>query len=73
MRVPTSIQLVEQTVYFVVKSDMRIFVAVTDNDWFTLHAAAYRVDEVNFWRPSPEATFKRSSPESFFYSSFTRQ
>jgi putative restriction endonuclease len=37
---------------------MRIFVAVTDNDWFSVHASAARVDEVNFWRPSPEATFK---------------
>jgi putative restriction endonuclease len=37
---------------------MRLFVAVTDNGWFSFHASAYRVDEVNFWRPSPEATFK---------------
>ncbi len=41
---------------------MRLFVAVTDNDWFTLHAALNRVDEVNFWRPSPEATFKALQP-----------
>jgi putative restriction endonuclease len=37
---------------------MRLFVAVTDNDWFALHAARTDVEEVNFWRPSPEATFK---------------
>jgi putative restriction endonuclease len=41
---------------------MRIFVAVTDNDWFALHASANRVDEVNFWRPSSEATFKALQP-----------
>lgn len=41
---------------------MRLFVAVTDNDWFALHSATSRVDEVNFWRPSPEATFKALSP-----------
>jgi putative restriction endonuclease len=37
---------------------MRLFVAVTDNDWFTFHAAKVQVEEVNFWRPSPDATFK---------------
>jgi len=41
---------------------MRIFVAVTDNDWFALHASINRVDEVNFWRPSPDATFKALQP-----------
>ena len=37
---------------------MRIFVSVTDKDWFTQHASRSNVDEVNFWRPSPNATFK---------------
>jgi putative restriction endonuclease len=37
---------------------MRIFVAVTDKDWFSLHAASQNVEEVNFWRPSSEASFK---------------
>jgi putative restriction endonuclease len=41
---------------------MRLFVAVTDNDWFTLHASKTIVEEVNFWRPSPEATFKALQP-----------
>jgi len=41
---------------------MRLFLAVTDNDWFALHSSASRVEEVNFWRPSPEATFKALSP-----------
>jgi putative restriction endonuclease len=37
---------------------MRLFVAVTDYDWFRLHAARPNIEEVNFWRPSPKATFK---------------
>jgi len=41
---------------------MNFFVAVTDYDWFQLHASKSRVDEVNFWRPSPEASFKALSP-----------
>ncbi|MGJ5813678.1 HNH endonuclease [Paludibaculum fermentans] len=41
---------------------MQLFVAVTDNDWFALHASKQSVDEVNFWRPSPEANFKVLQP-----------
>lgn len=37
---------------------MNFFVAVTDYDWFVLHASKLRVEEVNFWRPSSEAPFK---------------
>ena len=37
---------------------MNFFVAVTDYDWFQLHASKSDVAEVNFWRPSPEASFK---------------
>ena len=40
---------------------MRLFVAVTDNAWFALHCSSERVEEVNFWRPSPEAAFKALS------------
>jgi putative restriction endonuclease len=40
---------------------MNFFVAVTDYDWFQLHASKSRVVEVNFWRPSPEASFKALS------------
>ena len=40
---------------------MRLFVAVTDNDWFALHASKATVEEVNFWRPS-EASFKVLQP-----------
>jgi putative restriction endonuclease len=41
---------------------MRILVAVTDGRWFNLHAAKSQVDEANFWRPSPETTFKALQP-----------
>src|ERR1035437_9830090 len=41
---------------------MRLYVAVTDNDWFALHASKAEVEEVNFWRPSPDATFKALQP-----------
>ena len=41
---------------------MRLFLAVTDNDWFAQHATKSGVEEVNFWRPSPEATFKALQP-----------
>lgn len=37
---------------------MSFFVAVTDYDWFLLHASKTRLEEVNFWRPSSEASFK---------------
>jgi hypothetical protein len=33
---------------------MNFFVAVTDYDWFVLHASKIRVEEVDFWRPSSE-------------------
>jgi putative restriction endonuclease len=41
---------------------MHLFVAVTDKDWFALHASRESVDEVNFWRPSPDASFKALDP-----------
>ncbi len=41
---------------------MRIFVGVTDKEWFDLHASRVNVEEVNFWRPSPTATFKALDP-----------
>ena len=37
---------------------MRFFVGVTDYDWFKLHASNQRVEEVTFWRPPPDASFK---------------
>jgi putative restriction endonuclease len=45
---------------------MRIFVGVTDKDWFSLHASRTNIEEVNFWRPSPTATFKALDPGELF-------
>jgi len=41
---------------------MNLFVAVTDYDWFSLHASKPVIEEVNFWRPSPDASFKALLP-----------
>ena len=47
---------------------MRFFVGITDYDWFSLHASKEVVEEVNFWRPSPNATFKALQPgEPFLF------
>src|SRR3954464_11233505 len=40
---------------------MRLYIAVTDNDWFGLHAAKAELEEVNFWRPS-QVPFKALQP-----------
>ena len=45
---------------------MRIFVGVTDKNWFTLLSSRSNTDEVNFWRPSPSATFKALDPGELF-------
>jgi hypothetical protein len=51
---------------------MRLFVGVTDWEWFRLHASKPRVDEVNFWTPSPDLPFRALTTESRFYSSYMR-
>ena len=40
---------------------MQLFVAVTDYDWYLLHASKAALDEVNFWRPSAGTPFKALS------------
>ncbi len=37
---------------------MKTFVAITDRDWYRFLASQQALDEVNFWRPSAEATFR---------------
>jgi putative restriction endonuclease len=37
---------------------MNLYVGITDFDWFKLHASKSFAEEVNFWRPSPTASFK---------------
>ncbi len=45
---------------------MRFFVGVTDWNWYSLHASARVVEEVNFWRPSPTAGFAALQPGELF-------
>ena len=45
---------------------MRLFVGVTDWDWWSLHASKPTVEEVNFWRPSPTASFQALAPGEIF-------
>src|ERR1017187_613131 len=45
---------------------MRLFVGVTDWDWWSLHASKSAVEEVNFWRPSPTASFQALAPGEIF-------
>src|ERR1700694_4092221 len=48
---------------------MRGFLANTDYDWFTfLRAIEPPIDEVNFWKPSSDASFKAlSAGEPIFF------
>ncbi len=41
---------------------MRLRIAVTDNDWFRYLRSLAPVDEVNFWQPSGERTFRALEP-----------
>ena len=45
---------------------VRFWVGVTDWDWYSLHASAASVEEVNFWRPSPTAGFSALHPGELF-------
>ena len=36
---------------------MRLFVGITDYDWYRLNSSKPQIEEVNFWRPSPKAGF----------------
>jgi putative restriction endonuclease len=37
---------------------MKLYVGITDYDWFRLHASKSIVEEVNFWKPSSQTNFK---------------
>ncbi len=37
---------------------MKLYVGITDYDWFKLHASKDFVEEVNFWRPSSPTNFR---------------
>jgi putative restriction endonuclease len=44
---------------------VRLFIAITDQDWFEALAAA-PPDEVNFWQPSGRHTFRALQPGELF-------
>jgi putative restriction endonuclease len=37
---------------------VKLYVGITDYDWFKLHSSKLTVDEVNFWKPSSQLGFK---------------
>lgn len=45
---------------------MKLFVAITDYQWFAFLASEERVEEVNFWRPSSESGFRALQPGELF-------
>ena len=45
---------------------MRLFVGVTDYDWFRFLASRPGIDEVNFWQPSGRGSFKALQPGELF-------
>ena len=40
---------------------MRVFVGVTDKDWYGLLASRPGIEEVNFWQPSGSSQFRALS------------
>ncbi len=45
---------------------MRIFVGVTDGDWYAQLSSIPSIDEVNFWQPSGSSNFRALSPGELF-------
>jgi len=45
---------------------MRLFVGVTDGDWYELLARQSHLEEVNFWQPGGNRPFKSLSPGELF-------
>jgi putative restriction endonuclease len=45
---------------------MKIYVDVTDNDWFDFLRQRPAIDEVNFWKPTGETNFRAVAPGSLF-------
>jgi len=45
---------------------MKIYVGITDSEWYDYLSNLPEIDEVNFWRPSAESTFKALQPGELF-------
>jgi putative restriction endonuclease len=47
---------------------MKVFIGVTDNDWFEFLSQQSGIDEVNFWQPVGRSRFRRLNPgEPFLF------
>lgn len=44
---------------------MKLWIGVTDDDWFS-HLASIAPDEVDFWQPSSGRTFRALQPGELF-------
>ncbi len=45
---------------------MKLWIGVTDNDWFRFLRSLSGVEEVNFWRPGGKGEFKALKPGGLF-------
>ena len=45
---------------------MRLFVGITDGDWYELLAGQPQLEEVNFWQPGGNRLFKSLAPGELF-------
>lgn len=45
---------------------MKLYIGVTDNDWFRYLRSLSGVEEVNFWRPGATGSFKAPKPGKLF-------
>jgi len=45
---------------------MKLYVGVTDNDWYRFLSQLPNVDEVNFWKPGGKVRFQALTPGEFF-------
>ena len=45
---------------------MKLWIGVTDNDWFRFLRSLSGVEEVNFWRPGAQGSFKALKPGELF-------
>ena len=48
---------------------MKIYVGITDNEWFNYMSRLPEIDEVNFWQPNGDSTFKSLKRGELFLNS----
>jgi putative restriction endonuclease len=45
---------------------MKLYIAVTDNDWYRFLSHLTNIDEVNFWQPGGNQRFQRLDSSELF-------